>query len=199
MVRRSIGEELDDVLTASVTCLRIASAMGFCVRFVSLSKHVDMSSMQIHTSASVMKHPKHWTMYGQSCDFKTTSRSIVIRFVSSSLPVLRICLTAMIAPLGLCFILTTCPLVPLPSSLKYSRSLTFVSYRMPLIFSEPVLSSRSLFSVSTFRRGCRDGIGSAGVGRLRLFGVKFNSTENKIEFSIIWWKRRSAPHFDFLL
>lgn len=78
-------------LTASVTCLRMDSLMGFCVFFVSLSKQVDISSMQIHTSASVMKHPKHCTMYGQSCDFNTTSKSIVILLVSSSLPVRRIC------------------------------------------------------------------------------------------------------------
>lgn len=78
-------------LTASVTCRRMDSLIGFWVRFWSLSKQVDISSMQIQTSASVMKQPRHWTMYGQSCDLRTTSKSIVILFVSSSLPVRRIC------------------------------------------------------------------------------------------------------------
>lgn len=39
----------------------------------------------------------------------------------------RLTLTAIIAALGLCLILTTWPLVPLPSSSRYSKSFTFVS------------------------------------------------------------------------
>lgn len=34
----------------------------------------------------------------------------------------KLTFTAIIAPLGLCLILTTCPLVPFPNSLRYSKS-----------------------------------------------------------------------------
>lgn len=90
-------------------------------------------------------------------------------------------LTAMMAPLGRWRILTTCPLVPLPNSLRYSKSFTFVSNSCPLIFKAPVLSARSRFSVSIFLLGCSDGIGSAGVGLRLLFGVKFKFNDTEME------------------
>lgn len=78
-------------LTATVILPRIGSGTDRPDFLVSLSKHVDINSIQIHTSASVIKHPMQWTMYGQSCDFSTTSISMMIRFSSSWLFVRRIC------------------------------------------------------------------------------------------------------------
>lgn len=78
-------------LTAYVTFPKIFSGIGFRNLLSSLSKHVAISSIHIHTSDSVMKQPKHWTMNSQSCDLRTTSRSINILLFSSLFPDLRIC------------------------------------------------------------------------------------------------------------
>lgn len=143
-----------------MTLPRIRSGTGFLVSLSSLSKHMDISSMQIHTSGSRTKHPKHLTMYLQSCDFRTTSRSIRMRLFSSALPVRRICLTAMMVLLDWWSILTTLPLVPLPRSPRCRRSLMSVGNCRPLMFSLPVWAIMifSFLSVSV-SEGC-DCVGS---------------------------------------
>lgn len=79
------------VFTATVTFPKTGSGIGCLSLLRSLSKHVAINSMHIQTSGSVIKHPKHFTMYLQSCDFNTTSMSIIIRLLSSVFPDLRIC------------------------------------------------------------------------------------------------------------
>lgn len=89
-------ERIFTELTATVTLPRIDSGIGWCDFLVSLSKQDDINSIQIHTSASVIKQPRHCTMYGQSWDLSTTSISIIIRFSSSELFVRRICCNGII-------------------------------------------------------------------------------------------------------
>lgn len=125
-------------LTATVTLPSMGSGTGFLDNLSSLSKHIDISSMHIQTSGSRTKQPRHFTIYLQSCDLRTTSRSIRILLFSSALPVRRICFTAMIVSLDKCNILTTLPLVPLPKSPRCFRSFISVAYCRPLMFSLPV-------------------------------------------------------------
>ena len=103
----------------------MCSGIGCLSCFRSLSKHVAINSIHIHTSESVMKQPRQRTISYtkmnyrcfeiclslehlkmltemcwkldvtlQSCDLRTTSKSMKMRFVSSWLPVRRICFTA---------------------------------------------------------------------------------------------------------
>lgn len=52
--------------TATVTFPKKSSGIACLLLFRSLSKHVTINSMQIQTSDSVIKQPRHCTMYGQS-------------------------------------------------------------------------------------------------------------------------------------